>query len=126
MKIFPDRPIVFTEWGGQFGQGNPRTLKTLCDSFIIHSRQSETIRIAGCAFWAWADYEEHSRAQPGAIDGWTIEGLVDRDGRPKADLQILSDMCFEMDHPPVARAPPVEVLLPGSRAASALGGDAAR
>jgi beta-glucuronidase len=112
MKVFTDRPMIYTEWGGVFGQGNPRVLKDLCDSFVIHSREGESVRVAGCTFWAWADYEEYSRQEPAAIDGWTIEGLVDRDGKRKPDLQILSDMCFDFDHPPVKKRPVVEVICP--------------
>lgn len=115
MKVFTDRPLVFTEWGGCHGQGNPRLLKDLCDSFVIHSRQGESLRMAGCSFWAWADYEEHSRPGPATVDGWTIEGLVDGAGRPKPDLQTLSTMCFEMDRPPLRLAPRVEILCPAPR-----------
>ena len=81
------------------------------------ARPGETLRIAGCSFWAWADYEEHSRSGPATTDGWTIEGLVDADGRPKPDLQILANMCFEMDHPPAQIPPRVEVLCAAPRRA---------
>ncbi len=115
MKLFTDRPLVFTEWGGTCGQGNPRALKDLCDCWVIHSRETETLRMAGCSFWAWADYEEHSRPRASAIDGWTIEGLTDAAGRPKPDLQTLSTMCFEMGCEPLVRLPVVEVLCPAPR-----------
>ena len=115
MEGFDDKPLLFTEWGGCLGQGNPRVLKDLCDNFVLHSRQGESLRVAGCSFWAWADYPEYSRPMPAAIDGWTIEGLVDRDGRARPDLQMLSEMCFEMDHPPLPRVPRVEILLQAPR-----------
>ena len=115
MKTYTDRPLVFTEWGGAWGQGNARALKDLCDSFVIHSRQGESLRVAGCSFWAWTDYEEHSRPAPAAIDGWTIEGLTDAAGRPKTDLQALSTMCFEMGREPLVRVPRSEVLCPAPR-----------
>ncbi|GEM_PF-1014113 len=110
METFDDKPLVFTEWGGVFGQGNARLLKSLCDGFVLHAQQQRKLRIAGCSFWAWADYEEHSRPGPAAIDGWTIEGLVDADGSPKPDLQQLSMMCFEMGREPIRVEPKVEVL----------------
>jgi hypothetical protein len=119
MAVFNDKPLLFTEWGGCLGQGNPRVLKDLCDTFVLHSRSDESLRVAGCSFWAWADYPEYSRPMPAAIDGWTIEGLTDRDGRAKPDLQTLWQMCFDMDYPPVAAAPRVEVLLPAPRRAEA-------
>lgn len=115
MNVFTDRPLVFTEWGGVTAQGNPRALKTLCDSFVRHTRPEASPRMAGCSFWAWADYEEYSRAEPAAIDGWTIEGLVDRDGAPKGDLLTLSMMCFEMEHGPAERRPTVQILLERAR-----------
>jgi hypothetical protein len=115
MKAFTDRPLVFTEWGGCLGQGNARVLKDLCDTWVVHSREGEALRVAGCSFWAWADYEEHSRPGPAAIEGWTIEGLTDAAGRPKPDLQTLSTMCFGMGREPLARAPRVEVLCQAPR-----------
>ena len=115
MKAFTDRPLVFTEWGGCLGQGNARVLRDLCDTWVIHSREEEELRIAGCSFWAWADYEEHSRPGPAAIEGWTVEGLTDAAGRPKPDLQTLSTMCFEMGREPAVRVPRVEVLCPAPR-----------
>jgi hypothetical protein len=115
MRICNDRPLVFTEWGGWMGLGNPRQMKLYCDAFVRHSREEAEARIAGCCFWAWADYDERSRGGPANIDGWTVEGLLDRDGHSRPDLQALSMMCFEMDRPPVAQPPKVEVLTRGLR-----------
>jgi hypothetical protein len=115
MQTFEDRPLLFTEWGGYIGQGNPRQVRELCDTFVAHMREDEPLRVAGCSFWAWADYPEYSRPMPAAVDGWTIEGLVDKQANPKPDLQILSQMCFDIDHPPVTRPPRVEVLLKAPR-----------
>lgn len=111
LRCFPDKPLVFTEWGGRVGQGNARELESLCEFFVKHSRLGEPMRLAGTAFWAWADYEEFSRQPPAAIEGWTIEGLVDKRRRPKADLLQLSMMNFEMDQPAVRGEPRIEVLL---------------
>jgi hypothetical protein len=66
--------------------------------------------MAGHSFWAWADYEEYSRPPLAARDGWTIEGLLDAQARPRPELQILSMTCFEMDHPELVWAPEIEVL----------------
>ncbi|MCC7147414.1 MAG: hypothetical protein IT443_13295 [Phycisphaeraceae bacterium] len=119
MRLLADRPLVFTEWGGVTTQGNWRTEKTLCDMFVRHSRVGQTLRLAGCSYWAWADYEERSRPGPAAVNGWTIEGLLDQDGQPRPDLHILSMMCFEMDHPPLANLPRIEVLAQAPRRTSA-------
>ena len=113
MEVFGDKPLVFTEWGGWICQGNPRVLGQHCGTFIKHSRTGEALRMAGCSFWVWADYEEYTRGGPASVDGWTVEGLMDRDRRPKADLQALSDMFFAMDRPESFRAPAVELLAVG-------------
>ncbi|HEY3378513.1 MAG TPA: glycoside hydrolase family 2 TIM barrel-domain containing protein [Armatimonadota bacterium] len=110
MQHYTDRPLVFTEWGGWMLQGNPRHLKIHCDTFVRHAQPTVSPRIAGCSFWCWADYEEYSRAEPAAIDGWTVEGLLDQRARPRPDLQLLSLMCHEMEHPPQVAAPPIEIL----------------
>ena len=110
METFSDRPLVFTEWGGWLALGNPRVMSLLASNFVRHSREMEPLRIAGCSFWAWADYEEFSRPGPAAIVGWTVEGLLDQRGNPRPDLQALSLMCFEMGQPQVRRIPRVEVL----------------
>ena len=113
MSHFADRPLVITEWGGLLMQGNARQLAQTCDMFVHHTREDVTPRVAGCSFWAWADYEEHSRAEPASYAGWTVEGLLDQQAQPRADLQALSQMCFAMQHPPLRYAPTVEVLARG-------------
>jgi hypothetical protein len=100
MGSYTDRPLVFTEWGGLYGQGNPRTLGSLCSTFVRTTREDSPARIAGSCFWVWQDYPEHTRAEPATIHGWTIEGLIDRQGSAKHDLLDLSMMCFEIDHAP--------------------------
>lgn len=117
MQSYPELPLVITEWGGRVGQGNPRTLAELCATFARHAREGPSARIAGSCFWVWQDYPEFTRAEPATIDGWTIEGLIDRQGKPRQDLLALSQMCFEIDHPPVREAGQPRVLLPGPRRA---------
>ena len=117
MESYPDRPLVITEWGGRVGQGNPRTLAELCATFANHTREGQSARIAGSCFWVWQDYPEHTRAEPATIDGWTIEGLIDRQGKPRQDLLALSQMSFEIDHPPAREAGRPRVLLRGPRRA---------
>jgi len=110
MRVLDDRPLLITEWSGFLGQGNERQLKDFCDLFVRHSRVEDPQRLIGGSIWVWADYEEHSRPSPASIHGWTVEGLVHADGRPKPDLQILSQMCFDMDHPVLPIPPKVEVI----------------
>ncbi len=117
MESYPELPLVITEWGGRVGQGNPRTLAELCATFARHAREGPSARVAGSCFWVWQDYPELTRAEPATIDGWTIEGLIDREGKPRQDLLALSLMCFETDHPPVREAGQPRVLLPGPRRA---------
>ena len=122
MESYPDLPLVITEWGGRVGQGNPRILAELCATFASQTRLGSSARIAGSCFWAWQDYPEHTRAEPATIDGWTIEGLIDRQGKPRQDLLALSQMCFEIDHPPVREAGQPRVLLRGPRRSGAWAG----
>ena len=96
MESYTDLPLVITEWGGRLGQGNPRTLAELCATFARHAGEGPSPRLAGSCFWVWQDYPELTRAEPATIDGWTIEGLIDRQGKPKHDLLALSLMCFEI------------------------------
>ncbi len=110
MRNFTEKPLVFTEWGGCLYQGNLRQLQRQSDSFVQHTRSEAQPRIAGCSFWAWADYEEHSRAEPASIDGWTVEGLLDAQARPRLELALLSQMCFAMDYPPILFTPQPELL----------------
>ena len=102
-------PVVFTEWGGLIGQGNPRQMKLLCD-FFAGSFHEGPPSAAGCCFWAWADYEEYSRGNCASVDGWTIEGLADKDVGIKPDLLAISKMCFDIDNPAPTCPPKVELL----------------
>ena len=113
MRHFTDKPLLITEWGGGWAQNNPHALQGLCDTFTQHTRQGEALRICGCSFWVWADYEERTRGDMCSPEGYTIEGLVDVNGKPKPDLQLVSNMCFEMDNPKPASLPKVEVLTLG-------------
>jgi hypothetical protein len=113
MKHFTDRPMLLTEWGGGWAQNNPHALQLLCEMFTQHTREGEEPRVCGCTFWVWSDYEERSRGDMCSPEGYTIEGLVDVNGKPKPDLQVLSNMCFEMDNPKPPTLPKVEVLTLG-------------
>lgn len=113
MDAFNDCPIVFTEWGGFLYQGNERLLRTLCGAFAEHSQPSATQRMAGSSFWIWADYPEATRPEPSTIDGWTVEGLLDKNRNPKPDLRIMSDMFDQVDRPRLPAQPAVEILLTG-------------
>ncbi len=98
MERFPHVPVVFTEWGGLIGQGNPREMRILCEFFAKHFHEGSP-SVAGCCFWAWADYEEYSRGNLASVDGWTVEGLVDRDLKIRPDLLEMSKMFLDIDSP---------------------------
>jgi len=113
MKHFTDKPMLLTEWGGGWAQNNPHALQMLCETFTRQTRAGAEPRVCGCTFWVWSDYEERSRGDMCSPEGYTIEGLVDVNGKPKPDLQFLSEMCFEMDNPRPPALPRVEVLTLG-------------
>ena len=117
MESYPELPLVITEWGGRVGQGNPRTLAELCATFARHAQEGPPARISGSCFWVWQDYPELTRAEPATVDGWTIEGLIDRQGKPRHDLLALSMMCFETDRPSVREPGRPRVMLRGPRRA---------
>ena len=118
MQAYPELPLVITEWGGRVGQGNPRILAELCATFARHAQEEATPRTSGSCFWVWQDYPELTRAEPATVDGWTIEGLIDRQGKPRHDLLALSMMCFETDRPPVREPGRPRVMLHGPRRAA--------
>lgn len=118
MKIYTDKPLLFTEWGGGYVQNAPKVLTLLCDMFAEHVQNSAEPRVAGGCFWAWADYEERSRGDlVTSRDGFTIEGLTDVEGRDKPELATLSRMCFDMNHPAPVCPAPVEILTHARRPA---------
>ncbi|MDR3707445.1 MAG: glycoside hydrolase family 2 TIM barrel-domain containing protein [Capsulimonadaceae bacterium] len=108
MTHFTDRPLVFTEWGGTCQHS---FLQPIVDMFVRRVQADAMPHIAGCCFWVWADYEEHSRGPREACEGWTIEGLLDQRARPREEWQMLSLGCFAMDHPEPLHAPDVDVLV---------------
>lgn len=110
MDHFKDRPVVFTEWGGCLLQGNRRQLLQFGEMFVRQTRPQAEPRTAGFSFWAWADYEEHSRPEPASYDGWTVEGLLDQQGLPREDLATLSRICFDIQHPQPLHRPDLEIL----------------
>jgi len=111
MEAFAACPLVITEWGACLVIDNARWMDFLWRMFVRFSRPAEPLHLAGCSFWAWADYEEYTRAEPAALAGWTTEGLVDKQRRPKPELALLSQMCFEIDHQPPLPPPAIEILV---------------
>jgi len=109
MEALQDRPLLFTEWGGT-ELGDLRTLRYLCRQLAEDTRANAAPRAAGFTFWCWADYEEYSRPEPDAVNGWTIQGLTDREGRLREDLLVLLEMNHAIDYPPSPPAASIEVL----------------
>jgi beta-glucuronidase len=107
---YTDRPVVMTEWGGMMTLGNKRVLGDHCKHWSATLRAEAPKRFAGCSFWAWADYEERRRMAPAAVEGWTIEGLVDRHGHAREALADMSQWAFDLRHPPIPKRAPVEIL----------------
>jgi len=92
-------PLVLTEWGAGIWSNNQAGLDALCRMITEHVHSDASPRLAGFSYWCWADYEEYSRCEPCAIDGWTIQGLVDRYGAPKSEFQQLTRLCSDLGRP---------------------------
>ena len=78
LQLLPDKPVVFTEWGGWPVQGNYLTMEEFGRTFVRFARQhAPQPSLAGFAFWEWADMPEPVRGPPACHNGLLNEGLVD-------------------------------------------------
>lgn len=108
LSVFSGKPVVFTEWGGWWVRDNPALMRGFGDALIqfAHAQAPEP-NLAGCSYWCWNDYYQTSRGPMGCIaDGIVAEGLTDVNRKPHVILDVLRDIFFEIDHPPVQ--PPVK------------------
>ncbi|MCZ2077673.1 MAG: hypothetical protein LC130_22040 [Bryobacterales bacterium] len=82
-REFPGKPLLFTEWGGSAVGQSAILLKGSVDAI---SRLVVERRVAGHAFWSWADLPEFSRGGDELADGILISGVVGEDRTPKPEV----------------------------------------
>ncbi len=105
----PEKPLLFTEWGGrELGQSPfimPSTVDLLLD-------MTEKGTLAGHAFWSWQDLPQFTRIDMEMQDGILESGVVTEDREPRefvyAELARLYQGRRHVDQP-VSEAP---VLMP--------------
>lgn len=95
LQLMPDKPVVFTEWGGWPVQGNYLTMDEFGRTFVRFARQHvPQPSLAGFAFWEWADMPEPVREPPACHNGLLNEGLVDVN-RSKRPMYVAMASLFE-------------------------------
>lgn len=118
--IFTGKPLVFTEWGGRAIGDSPVMMQATISRI---GGLIESGRVAGHAFWSWADLPEFSREGEENKDGILVSGVVteDRVIRPGvyASLAGLFRYVPRDPDPPVRKpevlAPATVPLSPASR-----------
>lgn len=104
------KPLVFTEWGGYYVHENPKLFADFCRAILSLADAEEGPALAGACYWVWADYYEHNRAKPSAVDGVTIEGLTDMERRPRVNLDVLRRELSAWRCTPVPEPTEVEIM----------------
>lgn len=83
MEMLYDKPLVFTEWGGNYLRDNPWLLLNFLEHMkYYYMKNLDGGALAGAFFWYFAEVNEFNRGEPGCRDGVLCEGLVDQNGNP--------------------------------------------
>jgi hypothetical protein len=85
VKAYSGKPVVFTEWGGRAIGQSPVLMKETADRI---GRLVEQGRLAGHAFWSWADLPEFSRQDPEMEGGILKSGVVTEERTPRPDVYL--------------------------------------
>ena len=105
------KPVLFSEWGGWFVQGNPALFRNFVQAITKLARnEAPQPNLAGISFWEWADIFEHSRGTPGCHNGILAEGLVDINRRRKPEYFLMAELFMELDVPALPPEPRIEIL----------------
>jgi hypothetical protein len=83
----PSRPFTVSEWGArQWGQSQ-MVMEQMVD--LIRDLEAEG-KMAGSAFWEWADMRQYGRVEIATLNGTLLEGVVTeaRDPRPDVYQQL--------------------------------------
>ena len=88
----PSRPFTVTEWGArQWGQSQ-MVMEQSVD--LIMDLEAEG-KLAGCAFWEWADMPQFSRVEIATLNGILLEGVVTEAREPRPDVYLELSRLFE-------------------------------
>ena len=88
----PSRPFTVTDWGARrWGQSQIVMEKTVD---LIMNLEAEG-KLAGCAFWEWADMPEFRREGIATLNGILEEGVVTEARDPRPDVYVELARLFE-------------------------------
>ncbi len=107
VRYLCDKPLVFTEWGGNFVHNNPALFERYCRAMFTYGRnRAPEPVLAGMSYWVWADIHEANRPKPGSYDGYMVEGLVDILRNPRVNYDTYMRMIRHFACPPEKREKP--------------------
>ncbi|HMD87266.1 MAG TPA: glycoside hydrolase family 2 TIM barrel-domain containing protein [Terriglobia bacterium] len=88
----PSRPFTVTEWGArQWGQSQ-MVMEQMVD--LIMDLEAEG-KMAGSAFWEWADMRQYGRVEIATLNGVLLEGVVTEARDPRPDVYLELARLFE-------------------------------
>ena len=99
-KALSSKPLIFTEWGGNYVHDNTALYTRYCQEIF---RLWDKGLLAGASYWVWADYHEDNRDVPSNLDGVTLEGLVDMERRPRANYNVMAKELAARKYPKTLR-----------------------
>ena len=107
MMYLSDKPLLFTEWGGNFVYNNPTVFEHFCKTMMSCGRnESPKPVLAGMSYWMFADIYEYNRPKPGCFDGVLIEGLVDINRKPRVIYDVYRNLKTMFLCPPETQEKP--------------------
>jgi hypothetical protein len=92
-EFFGDsRPLTFTEWGWE-AVGDKDIFPETHSELILELVESG--KLAGHAFWSWADMRQYSRLDWPTADGLLMSGVVDESREIRPDLYLELEELFQ-------------------------------
>jgi beta-glucuronidase len=107
MREFPDRPLIFGEWGGYWVWHDDWLLEQIGRSFAAaaHAPADAAEQLSGMAYWEWADTRQYNRGYPACTDGVLTEGLVTEDRQRKPVWEMMRRIFQAIDAGPSLARP---------------------
>ena len=99
-RLCPEKPVVFTEWGGFYVSNNPNLFEEFVREMLRLGKNPDGEPVlAGMSYWSWADIYEANRPYPACTDGILTEGLVTLDRQPKGNYQVFMELLKDVKPP---------------------------